>query len=319
MTNKLSLSKSLQATLLALAGVILFSAKAIFVKKAYLYGIDPVSLLTLRLLFSIPVYLVILALSIRKMIAAKFSLVEYLKVLGLGIIGYYLSSYLDFKGLNTVTASMERLILFVYPTLVLFISWIFFREKATFEHKIAVLVTYSGLLMAFFQNNEFSDKSTWLGCVFIFGSALCYASYMVGSGRLLPRFGTRIFTSLTMIVSTGFATAHFGISNHTSLVNYPEQVYVHAIAMAIFCTVIPSFLISHAIKIIGSPNVSIIGSIGPVSTIVMAFVFLDERIGFFQLLGTIIVISGVMLLVTNKKTLQKQTVTILKPTTKTTD
>jgi drug/metabolite transporter (DMT)-like permease len=226
---------------------------------------------------------------------------DYLKVLVLGILGYYLASFLDFTGLNYVSASLERLILFVYPTMVLLISAIFFGKKATQEQKIAVVITYFGVLLAFYKNTSAMGSNMVLGSALIFISALSYAVFLVGSGNLIPKLGTKFFTSLAMIVSSVAALTHFIIVQGFDFFAFPREVYLIAITMAIVCTVIPSFIISEAIKRIGANNVAVVGSFGPISTIIMAAIILGERISVFQAMGTLIVISGVMLLGTNSR------------------
>ena len=217
------------------------------------------------------------------------------------MIGYYLASFLDFAGLHYVSASLERLILFVYPTMVLLISAIFLKKKASTEQKFAVIITYFGVMLAFYKNTSAEGSNIYLGALLIFISALSYAVFLVGSGDLIPRMGTKLFTSLAMIVSTVASLTHFAIVGGFDLFSFQKEVYLIALAMAIISTVIPSFLIAEAIKQLGANNVAIIGSFGPISTIVLAAIFLGEKISVFQALGTLIVISGVMLLANNSK------------------
>ncbi len=293
------------AFILAFISVIFFSSKAVLVKVAYTYQIDALSLLTLRLLFALPVYIGVLVATTPVQKFHKFSGIDYLKVTGLGFIGYYLASYLDFLGLKYISASLERLILFIYPTLVLLISAVFFKKKPSIEQKIAVLITYFGVMLAFFKNENANMARVGLGSILIFGSALVYAIYLVGSGNLLPRFGTKLFTCLAMTVSTLSSVVHFLIAGNVSLWNYPKEVYLLALVMSVVCTVIPSFLLAEAIKLTGASNVAVIGSFGPISTIILAAVFLGEKITVFQMLGTVIVISGIMLIANGSLSLKK--------------
>ena len=300
MTQKIK-TKPFLAFFLAFTGVIFFSAKAIFVKLAYEYDVDALSLLLLRLLFSLPIYVGVFIGSTDSDKLRAIHRIDYIKVVLLGILGYYLASFLDFAGLNYVSASLERLILFVYPTLVLIISAIFLKQRATIEQKIAVVITYFGVLMAFYRNTPDSGSNVYLGASLIFFSALSYAIYLVGCGNLIPKLGTKLFTSLAMIVSTIASLAHFVVVNEADLFSFSYEVYILAFIMAIISTVIPSFLIAEAIKQLGANNVAIIGSFGPISTIVLAAIFLGERITVFQALGTLIVISGIMLLANNNR------------------
>lgn len=294
--NSLKISKPIMAFILAITGVVFFSSKAVMVKMAYNYQVDALSLLSLRLLFALPFYIGVFVATAKPDKLKAFKPKEYLFVVLLGFIGYYMASFLDFKGLNFISASLERLILFIYPTIVLIISALFLKKKATIEQKIAVFITYFGVVLAFYKNGNVTGSNLALGSFLIFGSALLYAIYLVGSGTLLPRFGTRLFTSMAMTVSTVAAFVHFALAGQIDLWSFPREVYTIALLMAVVCTVIPSFLIAESIRLIGASNVAVIGSFGPISTIILASIFLGERITVFQMLGTVIVISGVLLI-----------------------
>ncbi len=289
-------TRTIFAFFLALLGVVMFSAKAVIVKLAYRYNIDPLSLLNLRLLFSLPFYLVVVfrTTTIREL--SKFSRFDYLKVVILGILGYYMASYFDFAGLKYITASLERLVLFIYPTLVVIIAALFFHRRPSMVQIAAIILTYFGVFIAFYSDTNANGPNAVLGTVLVFGSALTYAMYLVGAENLLPKFGTKLFTSFAMIVSTAATLIHFFIANSNDLFHYSIEVYLLAITMAVFCTVIPSFLISEAIKRLGSSNVAIMGSVGPVCTISLASALLNEHMNIFQWIGTLIVIGGVLLI-----------------------
>jgi drug/metabolite transporter (DMT)-like permease len=175
------------------------------------------------------------------------------------------------------------------------------RKKATIEQKIAVIITYFGMALAFYQNNYTANNGLWLGSILIFGSALSYAIYLIGTDSIISRFGSVLFTSLVMIVSTFASGIHYVVVSGTDIFSFQKEVYVIALIMAVVSTVIPSFLISEAIKQWGPSNVAIVGSVGPISTILLAGIFLGERITIFELMGTIIVIGGALLLSNNKK------------------
>jgi drug/metabolite transporter (DMT)-like permease len=280
--------------LLAVLGVVLFSAKAIMVKLAYQYDIDSVSLLLFRMLFALPVYLVI-AFYVKPKESNKIRKTDYLWLVFFGFIGYYLASYFDFVGLKHIKAGLERIVLFVYPTLVVIISRVFLKTKITKIQIIAILITYVGVIIAFAGELELSGDNLVIGVSLIFLSALTYAMYLVGSGWLIPKFGVVCFTSYAMIVSTVCVIAHYLLTKEIDLLNYPREVYFLGMGMAFLSTVIPSFLVSKSIKIIGSSNFSIIGSVGPISTILLAYIFLGESLTVFQVVGTIIVIIGVFM------------------------
>lgn len=286
--------------LIVLLGAVCFSTKAIFVKLAYRdTHIDAVSLLALRMVFSLPFFLIAAASSSRKQTNVRFTGGQWVQVAIVGCLGYYVSSLLDFQGLRFVSAGIERLILFIYPTLVLLMSAIIFKEKINPIQWLALLVTYVGLLIAFLGEVNLQseqNKDFLLGAVLIFICAFTYAIYIVGSGRLIPHLGAGKFNSYAMSFASIGVLIHFFITSDTSLWDFSTTVYVYSFLMAVFSTVIPSYLVVEGIKRIGADNAAIAGSIGPVSTIVLAYLFLGEHISFLQGIGTLLILFGVLLI-----------------------
>ena len=279
---------------LGLTGIILFSTKAIFAKLAYQYEVDAISLLLLRMTFSLPFYLFFAFYKNQEKVTATKN--DYLWTLLFGFLGYYLASYFDFKGLEYIKASLERLILFTYPTFVVILSFIFLKIKISRYQLYAILVTYLGICMVFLPEIEINNPSTALrGSLLVLLSAVTYASYVFGSGWLIPKFGAIRFTSYVMIVSSILIITQFMIESkmNVNVLIFPKEVYIYGLLIALFSTVIPSFLISYAIKELGANQFSIFGSIGPISTIILAYLFLEERLISLQLLGSIIVMMGV--------------------------
>ncbi|MCL4121418.1 UNVERIFIED_CONTAM: hypothetical protein GTU68_049707 [Idotea baltica] len=273
------------------------------VKLAMPYGIGPVPLLMLRMGFAVPFYAGIL-IWIAKCGDGSASLGKHwLSVFFLGFVGYYLASYFDFVGLVHIPASLERVILYSYPTLVLLVSLVFLKKKVTPHQWIAIALCYFGVFVAVrFGKSDAVIEHFWLGVTLIFLSALTYAVYLVGSGELIPKLGVWVFTSYAMIVSAICVTIHFGLTTDVAeLTRYPWPVYAYALAMAIFSTVIPSLLISEGIKRIGASNAAIIGGVGPISTIVLASIFLGESFTLPQMIGTALVIGGVVYISVNMK------------------
>lgn len=281
---------------LGILGVLFFSTKAVFVKLAYAYGVDTVSLLLLRMTFSLPFYVgTILILGKPDNPTSKQ---DYSLIVLFGLLGYYLASYFDFLGLLYIKASLERLILFIYPSLVLIISMLFLKKSITKVQVIALAVSYVGIGIVFAPELQASDSgSVLLGGSFVFISALCYASYIVGSGWMIPRLGATRFTSYCMTVSCLLIIGHYFVVNGglAKILELPTQVYIYALLMAFISTVIPSYLISFAIKGIGANQFAIFASMGPVSTIVLAYFLLNERLTLFQLCGGLVVIGGIMI------------------------
>ena len=282
-------------------GVVLFSSKAVMVKLAYGYQVDTLDLLLFRMLFSLPFYIFILFLIRRKTTNTTIKIKDYAWLFVFGFVGYYLASYFDFLGLNYIKAGLERIILFVYPTIVVFLSWLAFKQRITKVQTIAILITYLGVLITFWDELDLGGNEVLVGGFLVLLSAITYASYLVGSGWLIPKFGVLRFTCYAMIVSTLCIVVHYLFAGDWGLMGYPWQAYAYGVAMAIFATLIPSFLVSAAIERLGASNFSILGSLGPVSTILLAYVFLDEKLTDWQLAGMSIVIFGVTYLSVQSK------------------
>jgi drug/metabolite transporter (DMT)-like permease len=285
--------------IIALAGAVFFSTKAIFVKLAYREtAVDAVSLLALRMIFSLPFFLVSAVASSRKTENVRFTRSQWGAVALIGCLGYYVSSLLDFLGLQYVSAGIERLILFIYPTMVLLMSALIFKVKVTYFQWLAIIVTYTGLLLAFWGEATFESPGPDFlkGSVLIFACAITYASYIVGSGKLIPAVGASKFNSYAMSFACVAVLIHFFVVNENSLFGMRTEVYLYAGAMALIGTVIPSYLVSEGIRRIGSGNAAIVGSIGPVSTIIQAYFFLQEPILALQIMGTIFILLGILMI-----------------------
>lgn len=283
-------------------GAVLFSAKAIFVKLAYQYNIDPVSLLTLRMVLSLPFFLLMGYFSGRNQKTESVKKKEWVQIFLLGMVGYYLASLFDFQGLQYISAGLERLILFVYPTIVVILTAILYKKPIQRLQYLALGMTYIGIFIAFvYDAGVGSQKNVGLGAILVFLSAVTYAIYLIGSGKMIPKVGTVRFTAYAMSFSSLAVILHSLIFNGMNIWDFQKEVYYISALMAIFATVIPSFLISGGIKMIGSDNASIIGSIGPVSTIILAYIFLGEEISISQIIGTVFVLAGVLIISLRKK------------------
>jgi len=298
MSRGTGLSKS--GILIGIFGVVLFSTKAVLVKLAYQYDINSLQLLLFRMLFSFPVYVVILML-LPKQPNRTSTPKDFLWIFLFGFLGYYLASYFDFLGLNHIKAGLERIILFTYPTIVVLLSYLFFKQRLSKRQAIAIGITYLGVIITFWSELELSGDNVLWGGFLVLLSAITYASYIVGSGWLIPKYGVLRFTCYAMLVSTFCVVVHYSLLEDWQLWHFPLPVYGYGLAMAVIATIIPSFLVSESIKRLGASNFSILGSLGPVSTILLAYVLLDEKLGVFQLLGMAVVIFGVTFLSLKKK------------------
>jgi len=290
-------------SLLMLLGSILYSSKAIFVKLAYRHEIDSLSLLALRMLLALPFYIVILLWVNRKSNhQSTLSQQDWIKIMGIGMTGYYLASMFDFAGLQYISAGLERLILFMYPTLVVLILTFGYRKRIAGMTVLALLLTYSGIMLAFATDTSTVSKENLnLGAGLVFMAALSFALYIIWSANLVQRVGTWRFTAIGMLTASAAVLIHHGIVAQWKLWSYPSEIYWLCLFMAIFATVIPSFLVMEAIRRIGPTRGAIIGSVGPISTIIMAYYLLGEAFGGWQLVGTGLVILGVLLISLNKE------------------
>ncbi|WP_428653730.1 DMT family transporter [Runella sp.] len=274
-----------------------FALKGIFIKLAYRYEIDTISLLTLRMGIALPFYLFFAFRVSSKENNVRLNMREWAWVAGLGVIGYYISSYFNFFGLNYISAGLERILLFIYPTFVLLINAVFLKKKVTKVQLMALGLTYSGILLAFLQNIEpGQQKNVALGAFWVILSGLTYSLFLVGGDRVIPKVGTQKFTVYAMIAATIPIVIHCFAVNRLQIWQYPPQVYWIGLCMAIFVTVLPTFAITEGIKRVGSGNASIIAGIGPIFTIFLATGILGETIAPLQILGTLLVLLGVFLI-----------------------
>jgi drug/metabolite transporter (DMT)-like permease len=284
--------------LYAILGVLGFSFKAILIKLAYAAApIDPVSLMTLRMLYAAPFYSAIAWCSGRSQRAAKITRRDAKLLVMLGFVGYYLSSLLDFIGLQYVTASLERLVLFLYPTIVVLLSAIFLGQRVTRRATVALVLSYAGIALAVWHDIRVTGdaSTTALGAALVFGGALGYAIYLVAAGGIIARIGSSRFIAWAMLASTVFIVAQFALTHPLSALNVPLEVHMLTLAMALFCTVLPTWMIAESIRRIGASTASLIGSLGPMFTLGFGALLLDEPINALQLCGVALVLGGVIL------------------------
>jgi drug/metabolite transporter (DMT)-like permease len=278
-----------------------FAMKGILIKLAYQYSIDSISLLTLRMLFALPFYVVIALNLNRKLPPARLTTREWLVLAMLGITGYYFASFFNFLGLVYITASLERILLFVYPTFVLLLNAMggFGRQAArpTRLQVVSLGLTYAGIILAFVGNIETSaQKNVLLGAFWVILSGLVYAVYLVGSDQMIARVGAQRFTCYAMMAATAPTVLHCLVQNDLQLGGYPEPVYWLGMSMGLFVTVLPTFMIAEGLKRVGSGNASIIASVGPIFTIFLSTSILHETISLAQIIGTLLVLLGVFLI-----------------------
>lgn len=284
-------SKFSSGLLLAAAGSIAFSGKAIIVKLAYLHGVDAITLVMLRMLFALPFFIAMAWWAGRHQ--APLTRNDWLGVLGLGFLGYYLSSYLDFLGLQYISASFERLILYLNPTLVLVLGWVLYKRKITYRQGMAMALSYSGVLLVFGHEVSLVGDNIALGAILVFGSAITYAIYLTYSGELVQRLGSLRLAGLATTVACFFCILQFVLLKPVAALNVAPEVIWLSMLNATVCTVLPVLLIMMAIERIGPGLTSQIGMIGPLSTLTMGAFFLNETFNLWILMGTVLVLGGV--------------------------
>ncbi|CAH8283734.1 EamA-like transporter family protein [Mariniflexile fucanivorans] len=293
--------KFISGILIGILGIVLFSSKAVMVKLAYQYQVDALSLLLLRMLFSFPFYLVVAIIYSKKENPAINIKSDYYWIVFFGLVGYYLSSYFDFVGLHYIKASLERIILFLYPTIIIIFNKFFFRKPINSTQAWAIFLTYIGIIITFWGEVAISGNDTYLGGFFILLCAITYAAYVSGSGWLIPKFGVVKFTAYVMLVSCFCVFIHFGLFSKIDIFSLSWEVYLLGFLIAIFATVIPSFLVSESINRINSSNFAVIAGFGPISTIILAGIFLNEMLTLLQLFGALVVIFGILLVSLKKQ------------------
>ncbi len=271
-----------------------FSSKAVIIKLMYRHSVDTISVIALRMLFALPFYLIIALYLAARRDNVPLTRRQWLVISGLGILSYYVSSMFDFLGLQYVTASVERLILYTYPTIVLLLSAIFLQKKITRNQYIALGIAYAGLLLVFAAEiNLGAQRNLWLGAGLIFFCAITYAIYTVLTGEYVHKVGSAKFTTYAVLGATVPGLIQSYLYNGFDLFHYPTEVYYLSGWIAVIATVIPTFLLVEGIRMVGANMSGLIGLVGPVSVIALGYVFLGEPITTLQLIGTAVVLLGV--------------------------
>ncbi len=281
-----------------------FSFKAIFVKLAYAAGpVDAITLLAMRMGLALPLFAWLAWLS-RGQSGTKLGLGDGLRVAGLGLLGYYLASLFDFYGLQYISAGLERLILFTYPTLVLVFQAIALRERPTLRTLTAMGLCYLGLGIAFVHDVSVAGvgEQVVLGSLWVVASAVSYALYYSGTGIMLKRMGSMRLAGLCGIASSLMVLAHYLlVADIDQLWQQPLAIWVHAGLMAVFSTVLPIYWVALAIQRLGPTHTAAVGNLGPVLTMLASWAILSEQISGYQLLGLALVLYGVTRLKPAKK------------------
>lgn len=296
---------------MAIGAAILFSTKPIIIKYAYSLGIDSLTLMLLRMLTAIPIYLVIGIILLRR---SSLDLRQpsqkklFFKAMTVGLLGYYLASLLDLAGLEHVNAQLERMLLYAYPTFVAIFAFIIFKQPISQHQKIALAICYSGIVLLFAKDFSLQGEQVVTGSVLILLSAVSYALYLLLSKPFIHQYGSLLFTCISMLSASIATVIHYSIdmsltgSDTILAINhYSSELWVAIIGLTVFATVIPTFMISEAVKQIGATNTSLTGTLGPVVTTIFAVVLLGEVFTWVHAIGMALIVGAIFLLSRSKK------------------
>jgi drug/metabolite transporter (DMT)-like permease len=279
-----------------LAGAIGFSSKTVIVKLAYQYGVDTITLLALRMLFSLTFFVAMAWWAGAP--PTPVSRRQWLSMFALGFIGYYLGSFLDLAGLQYISAGLGRLVIYLYPTIVLLLSAAVLRQPLRGRELASLGLSYGGIALVFQAEAVIggSAGSVGLGVLLVFGSAVTYAVYLVGGSRVVQTIGSMRFAAYASIAASTFVAAHFLAARGVGALAVAPKLYWIVLAMAVFSTVLPLWLMAEALRRIGANQVALLSCVGPLSTIALARIALGEPVTGAQLAGAAFVLAGVILI-----------------------
>ncbi|WP_445660661.1 DMT family transporter [Acinetobacter sp. F16] len=305
---KLSLTTTQLGSLFAVCAAFLFSTKAIFIKQTYALSplVDGTVLMALRMASALPFFLLICWLSRHQ--SKNLNSKDWGLLILAGLIGYYLASWLDFAGLMYISASLERIILFLYPTMTVLASSIIYKQSLSFKSLFAILLSYGGTVIVMLQeqSNVPHQSNFWLGASLVFASAVAFASYLLLTPRLIQKFGSWNFTGLALSIACIGTLTHYliAIPNPIGLLaQLPSAVIWYGVGLGFMVTVLPTVLLMQSIERLGASQSAMIASIGPILTIILATFFLGEKMNAIQWFGCGLNIAGVMMITLSKKKL----------------
>jgi len=281
--------------LFALVGTIAFAFRPVMIKLGYAaHPVSATTLLFLRMTLSLPFFA---AMAWHQRAAAPIASRDWAGIAALGFLGYYLASLLDFLGLQYIPAGLGRLIMFLYPTLVVLLSAIFLAKSPTRREITALVITYAGIALVLSQQLGVAPEHQLFlfGALLVFASSMCYAVYLVAGSQLVKRVGSLRFTAYTMIISTLPAVVQFALLESPAALELPAQVWGYVAVLAFGCTVFPVLLVAESLKRIGANHFALIGALGPVTTVLADFGLLGGGLTAVQVAGGTLVILGVLL------------------------
>jgi drug/metabolite transporter (DMT)-like permease len=296
------LSSHLIGTLLAILGVVCFSVRPVLVKVVYAYGVDPTTLLTLRLGLSLPVFLAVAAWFSWGKRAPRIAPRDWLWIVLLGLLGNYVASWLDMAGLQYVNAGLGRLILFLYPTVVVLLSAAFLGKRIGLREFAALALSYAGLALVLLPSGTPDGQDVLRGAMLIFGGASCYAVYLVAGTQVIRRVGIMAFPANGNIVAFLACALHFLLQDGIGALDLPAAVYGYAAIIAMVSTVLPVFVIAEALRRVGANQVALIGAVGPITALVLGHLGLGETMTALEIAGALLILGGVVIVTVKPET-----------------
>ncbi|MGZ7882659.1 DMT family transporter [Acinetobacter soli] len=306
---KFSMNPVQTGSLCAIFAAFLFSTKAIFIKQAYTLSplVDATTLMVLRMGSALPFFILICWLNRHH--NQGIHIKDWLILVFAGLLGYYFASWLDFVGLMFISASLERIILFLYPTLTVLASSLIYRQKLNAKTWFAIFLSYGGTVLVMLQEGKIapSQGNLWIGCSAVFASAIAFATYLLLTPHLIKKFGSWNFNGLALSVACVGTLLHFVIgTTHPidTLMQLPTGVWLYGIGLGFFVTVLPTALLMQSIQRLGASQSAMIASIGPILTIILAVLFLNEHLNLWQWIGCGLNIVGVLMISLGKSRLK---------------
>ncbi len=284
---------------LAGLGAVAFSGKAIIVKLSYRYGVDAVTVITYRMLFGLPLFLALSWYASRG--RPRLTARDWRTLFWLGFTGYYLASYLDFAGLQYISANLERLILYLNPTIVLLLGLLLFRIPVSRRQWGALAVSYLGVLLVFGHDISLGGHNVLLGTLLVFGSAVSYATYLAFSGNAVKELGALRIVGIATSIACVLCIVHFLVLRPVSTLVVAPQVIWLGVLNATLCTFVPVLMVMIAVEKVGAGVAAQVGMIGPMSTILLSMLILDEPFTAWMAAGTSVVFLGVWMLARSKR------------------
>lgn len=291
----------LAGIVLVLASAVLFSTKSIFIKLGYREHVDPVTLLTLRMVLSLPFFVAMGLWASRGEARAALTRRDWAALAALGVGGYYLAALLDFLGLQYISAGLERLVLFLYPTFTVLLTAAWLKRPVDGRTWLAIAVSYVGMALVVWPDLHHSSRDLFLGMALVLGSSLTYALYLVGSGEMIPRLGANRFTGIALSIACLVAGLQFGLTRPAAeLGALSPRAWGLGLILAVVCTVLPATLLTNGMRHIGATRAALVGAVGPVATLWLGYVVLGETLAWIQAAGTVFVLGGVLMVSTRR-------------------